>query len=375
MKRNKDRLGIFVFYDVNNVLNDYVFFLLKSIKELVNKLVVVINGGNKQETMEKLYCFTSYLYIRENIGYDGGAYKDTFLIFLADEKWECWDEVILFNDTFYGPFFSWGHIFEKFENIDVDFWGLSRWVQGEEKNWGCEIAEHVQGYFIVIRKRMVLSPYFMEFWRQLQYPLTYQRAVINFEAEFTKFFSQKGFLFKTWLDLVGGNVLLHKGEVVYLKHADLLVSQYDFPIIKRKVFSITNFSKVYNALKYIENNYCFDTDLIWKHLKYLDRVREFKPFSFNKMEEFYNNHKNIYIYGYGKWGHEIEKYFEYQKWNVEKFVVSEQECKSDKVIKFSELDLESNDGLILALGRKALGEVYPVISQKYKRGQLLLPEF
>ena len=78
IKNNQSRLGIFVFYDVNTVVNDYVIFLLNSITEVVNELIIVVNKGNGLGTLKELSNFTSYLYVRENIGYDGGAYKDVF---------------------------------------------------------------------------------------------------------------------------------------------------------------------------------------------------------------------------------------------------------------------------------------------------------
>lgn len=374
IKNNQSRLGIFVFYDVNTVVNDYVIFLLNSITEVVNELIIVVNKGNGLGTLKELSNFTSYLYVRENTGYDGGAYKDVFLKFHTDENWERWDEIVLFNDTFYGPFFSWKYIFDKFSKEKVDFWGLSKWVKGDSRDLGCEIDEHVQGYFIVIRKSLILSSHFFEFWNNLQYPYTYRDAVIDFEANFSGFFTKKGYQYKTWLDLMDGNSLLHEGEVVYLKYANQLICDLHFPIVKRKVFSITNFIKIDKIIKYIEKNYCYDINLIWDHLKYLDKNQPFKPFSINKMEDFYNSHKKIYIYGYGKWGHEIEKYFEYKKWKVEKFVVSEKTDR-ENIISFSELMLDKMDGLILALGYKAFEEVYPMVVSRYNNQQLLIPNF
>lgn len=122
------RRGIFVFYDANGIVDEYVEVLLKSMEEILTNLLIVINGEIKLDSLLKLGKYADRIFFRENKGYDGGAYKDVFLNFAKDDKWESWDEVILFNDTFYGPLFSWSEIFDKMSKVDVDFWGLSRQV-------------------------------------------------------------------------------------------------------------------------------------------------------------------------------------------------------------------------------------------------------
>jgi len=369
------RLGIFVFYDRNGIVNDYVVFLLNSILEVANSIIIVVNGMIEKESLKKLQYFTHHIYIRENIGYDGGAYKDVFLKFLSKDDMGKWDEFILFNDTFYGPFFSWKYIFEVFQKENVDFWGLSKWIKASSTLLDCEIEEHVQAYFIVIRRKMIVSPFFLKFWKDMNTPITYKDAILDFEVKFSAFFKKRGFQYKTWIDLVNGNYLLRENEVVYLKHADSLICELHFPVVKRKVFSITNFIQSSKIMKYIDINYGFDNSMIWKHLKYLDQCCNFKPFSFSKIEEFYNNHKKKYIYGYGKWGKEIERYFEYNNWEIAGFVVSEKESNNEKLINYCDLKLDACDGMVLALGQKAFKEVYPIVICHYKENQLLLPEF
>lgn len=369
------RLAIFVFYDENGIVNEYVEFLLNSIVEVCEKLVIVINDKIQQEYLDKLYQLTNNIYIRQNVGFDGGAYKDVFLNFLDDEMWEYWDEIILFNDTFYGPFIPWKYIFQEFEQENIDFWGLSRWIGGTVKGWDCEVVEHVQAYFIVIRKRIVLDLCFWEFWKNLPYPLTYADAIKNFEVNFSSFFSQKGFKYKTWIDLKHGTHYLKKSEVVYLCHADKLVCELDFPVVKKRLFSFDNYIQVKNIMKYLENNEYFNSDIIWKHQYYLDNYGRIKPFSFKRIDEFYSKHRKVYVYGYGIWGHKIEQYFFIKDWKIAGFVVSEKTESQENIICYFDLHLDEQDGIILALGKKAFDEVYPIVSERYNKEQLLLPYF
>lgn len=368
------KLGIFIFFDKSGIVDDYVTILIDSMSKVTEELIIVINGFINNYGLKKFRQFTERIYIRENIGYDGGAYKDVFQKYLEKDELQNWDEIILFNDTFYGPFFSWARIFDRMESEPVDFWGLSRFLQAKYVD-GQEFAEHVQGYFLVVRKRMFMSSSWEKFWNKLDYPQTFQEAVKNFEVNFTVFFSEQGFRYTSWIDLKGFNKYLVSGENVYWCHPYELIKHFEFLIIKRKVISITNFCQTNLALQYIENNYSFNLQNIYKNLERLDKDNGLKPFSPIKLEQFYNCHKKIYVYGYGKFGKEIEQYFLYRKWNIEKFVVSDIESENENIVCYDKLNLENDAGLILALGKNNLAEVYPKVNGKFELSQLLLPQY
>ena len=177
------RFGIFVFYNEQGKVESYVELLLESMLEILEELVIVINGTIQNEEKIKFYRYTQKIYQRENIGYDGGAYKDVFLIFLKDKvNWKQWDEIILFNDTFYGPFFHWDNVFLVMEKRKCDFWGLTVHSGGVSGLFnGITIPMHLQSYFIVFKKKIFNDFKFWEFWEKLKYPESYKMAVMEFE--------------------------------------------------------------------------------------------------------------------------------------------------------------------------------------------------
>ena len=140
------RMGIFVFYDAMGVVDGYVEHLLESMQNEVQKLVVVVNGAIVGSSYQKLKKKSYEVYIRDNVGYDAGAYKDAVTKFLINEQMDKWDEILLFNDTFYGPIYPWKDIFQKMKRENIDFWGLSKFPKGNYFDTGEEIPEHVQGY-------------------------------------------------------------------------------------------------------------------------------------------------------------------------------------------------------------------------------------
>ena len=86
-----NRLGIFIFYDACGIVDQYVEVLLEGLLTVLNKLVIVINGNITNTSERKLRRYSANIFARENIGFDGGGYKDALLNLKENEKWEQWE--------------------------------------------------------------------------------------------------------------------------------------------------------------------------------------------------------------------------------------------------------------------------------------------
>lgn len=93
--------------------------------------------------------------------------------------------------------------------------------------------------------------------------------------------------------------------------------------------------------------------------------------NYYKLEEFYNSHEKIYIYGAGKYGKALYSFFRYKKWHLESFVVTQKE-DDDAVnqISYNDLRMTVNDGIILALGIANVKVVYEYIKDDLKCEQI-----
>ncbi|MBD5509229.1 MAG: hypothetical protein HDR05_14655 [Lachnospiraceae bacterium] len=366
-----NRLGIFVFYDKEGKADAYVYHLLDSMAGIVDKIIIVVNGIVRSDFLKKFNTYTENVVIRKNVGYDAGAYKEIILGLAENNELANWDEIVLLNDTFYGPFFDWQVIFEEMEVRDVDFWGLSKWVKGKAKWYGGDLPEHVQGYFLVIRKRMLVSSAFVEFWRTLDNLSTYHDVICRFEVMFTVYHSKQGFKYASWLD--NDDIYTKTGETVYCVHPYDLIRSCRFPVLKRKAITITNFVQAGAALHYIENHFEYSTKMIWDHIERIEKETSSAPFSFCEIKQFVNTHKKIYIYGYGKWGHAMESLFVYKGWEVSGFIDSNVTKQNQYVRKLEDVQMSCDDGLVVALGKKSFLEVYPQLKGIFEENQLLLP--
>ncbi len=365
------RLGVFVFYDASGIVDPYVEYLLESMKNIIQKLIIIINGEVKGGEYSKLKKYSQDIFIRKNYGYDAGAYKDVFMQFLTRKEQIKWDEIILFNDTFYGPLYPWEDVFEHMETQDVDFWGLSRHPKGNLENQ--PITQHIQSYFLVCRRYLVESEWWMNFWKELRYSADVIDAIISFEVKFSEYFSKAGFKSKAltdeWNTKYEGNPTL--------RYYYELIKDLKFPIIKRKVFLLINFLQNKLAISYIRSNTSYDVYMIFKHLKRLEdekRIELLEPFNHSKLEQFYQSHKKIYIYGYGIYGQCLAEYINYKGWKFKGFLVTQKSKDIKNMYEYRQVLFTEGDGIILALGQKALSEVYPMLEKDWKNANLLLPK-
>ena len=361
------RMGIFVFYDAIGVMDEYAENLLESIQREVQKLIVIVNGTIVNSAYQKLKKKSYEVYIRDNVGYDAGAYKDAVTKFLINEKLDKWDEIVLFNDTFYGPIHPWNDLFHKMERLDIDFWGLSKFPKGNYFDTGEAIPEHIQGYFLVCRKSLFLSADWRNFWYQLEYPRTYLEAVKNFEIFFSQYFWNKGYVSKAFTDDYCEERVDRENPTMW--YFDKFIRNLGFPIIKRRVFCLLHLYEVGRTIEYIKNNTDYNVQLISSHLERLcreDRHPLLAPFDHVHLRVFCKEHKRIFIYGHGVYGKGIATYLEYKGIKYEGFVVSEKDENNEDnegVFVYRNMKFDVRDGIILALGEEAFYEVYPMVKK------------
>jgi len=262
------RLGIFVFYDKDGIVGKYVEYLLTEIKSVVDDLYIVSNSILTAMSKEIFLSYTNNIIERKNKGFDGGAYKDILCNVIGFDNCKQWDELLLVNDTFYGPFCSLFSIFHKMESSACDFWGLS--IHGDKKvNDYYIIHRHIQSYFLVVRSNLFHSARFSKFWLDMETAESMRSVIDNFEIVFTQFFTEYGYTHDVFADTTycEKNYLENGDNWTDLFPYDLLI-QYKFPLVKRKALVSHNSfqTEALKILHYINDNTDYDIQMIWQDL-------------------------------------------------------------------------------------------------------------
>lgn len=276
------RLGLFVIYDRDGIVDDYISYFLESLSPHLAHLVIVCNGKLTDASRQKLLPFTTDIFVRPNDGYDAGAIKDVLESLYGWSKVLEYDELLICNDTCYGPLFPLSSCFEEMDKREIDFWGMTE--QGElrhSKFWTrYEVSQtpspsHLQSYFINVKKRLLHSSHFHEFWKHLSVSNAIHETISNYEIAFTSTFIQQGYTCSSYVDadaIISANSLMNYNYSV-LDPVDLVV-RYKCPLIKRKAFAYSGDEDIgvlgnenKNMLvKLIEQKTDYDVNLIWDNL-------------------------------------------------------------------------------------------------------------
>ncbi len=272
-KRNS--IAVLVLVAEVEEVDDYIIFLAEQLEAIVRTVVITVNGRLSNQSIEKLCGCSDCVFIRENRGFDCGAYKDTLENRLGWDKVREYDELILLNDSCYGPIYPLDSIFEQMDKRELDFWGITEQTPIRAGNYSQTLLPyHVQTYFVVVRKRMLQSVSFSDFWQSVEPSDEYNDTVANFELRFTDYFNARGYQSGAYVDCGAFCKSSDETQAYVFLDSYYLVAEHNCPFVKKKVFlyphhlvlSSNAGETAYKTLEYIAEHTEYDEDLIWRHL-------------------------------------------------------------------------------------------------------------
>ena len=260
------RLAIYMFYDPDGVVDDYVTYKLDSLARHDCELLVVVNGHLNEGGQKKLASVNAHVIERENEGFDVWAYREA-LLFVGWDRLSSYDEVVLLNYTFYGPLFPWSEMFDEMDSKSVDFWGISAHKAIEHSFAdGVALPYHIQSHFIVVRQRMLKTESFRSYWEEMPTIKSYNDSVILHESRFTKHFSALGFRYAVYVndeDSTSAYPIFHHVDEAIRKRCPILKRRIFF---HNPVFMDLNAINVNKALDVVRDTSDYDLSLIWKNI-------------------------------------------------------------------------------------------------------------
>ena len=175
------RLAIFAHYDRDDLLDDYVLYYLAALKHVVKNIVFVSASSLPDASVNRLKTICDTVVLRENVGYDFGSWQAGLH---AVREMSTYDEVIICNDSVYGPLFPLVELFGKMEAIDCDFWGVTE---------SRDIPYHLQSYFLAFRRPVIASPFFTNFWQSVKSEEDKGTVIRKYEVGLTQTLLEAGF--------------------------------------------------------------------------------------------------------------------------------------------------------------------------------------
>lgn len=250
--QNKNKICLFSHYDKYNIIEDYVLHYLKELNRISDIIFISTAENLSEEEVLKIKSYCNVVIIKKNVGYDFGAWK-TGINFLGDQI-DKYDQLILCNDSCYGPFYELNTIFNDMENKKYDIWSMTD---------SLEISKHLQSFFIVYNKNVINSKVFKDFWENFRIYINKFELIKKNEIGF----STKLFNTNFRLGAVCSSEDYSFLNITHFYWKDLIVSK-KFPFIKKELLrdnpmnlDISNWENV------IKSTTKYDCNLIKKSLK------------------------------------------------------------------------------------------------------------
>lgn len=179
-KRTEKMLVIFSHYDKYDEIDDYVVYYLTELKKIGCDILFISTSENLiKSEIDKISCLYCQVIVKQNIGYDFGAWRTGIEIML--NKLEQYDQLILCNDSVYAPLFDLNEMFKQMDK-KFDFWGITDNYQHKH---------HIQSYFMVFSKKVFSEKYFLDFWKNIKVFKYKENIVRNYEIGLTKLLRNK----------------------------------------------------------------------------------------------------------------------------------------------------------------------------------------
>lgn len=182
---NVKRLCVFAHFDKDNIVDEYVLFYLRDIRKVADRVVFVSASSLNSETISRLKNICDSVIIRKNEGYDFASWQTA----LKSETLKDFDELILCNDSVYGPLLPLELVFGAMRGESCDFWGMT----GSH-----DIAYHIQSYFLVFKKTILDSGVFQKFWESTNIPQSKKEVIKLCEIGLSQTLLSAGFKASTY---------------------------------------------------------------------------------------------------------------------------------------------------------------------------------
>ena len=198
------RLVLFAHFDRKDEVDPDVVFYLERLHRSGSTIVFVSGSPRlKVATTEAIKPFCAGIYTRETLSLDFGSWHLAWaLVEARGWKLESFDELLLANDSVYGPLFDLKEMFAKRDGADL--YGV---VESKE------YVSHLQSFFLLWALNERTVPFLRRFWREFQYIANKDKLIQRYEIGMSVAARAQGFAVKAYIpDEAARTVELEAGD-------------------------------------------------------------------------------------------------------------------------------------------------------------------
>ena len=240
------RTAVFAAYSSTGRIPERDLFFLKGLREVADNVVFVCSAPLFPDETAKLEGIVSEILCDPHNEYDFGSYKRGLL--LAEEcgllNPSVADELILCNDSCYGPVFPFSEAFSTMASRRCDFWGLT--ANNEQG------AKHLQSFFLIFRRAVLDSTILRNFLGDVRELSGRNSVVVFYESKLTETLQNAGFSFDSFVphDFCEKIPIGFSPSPVQWPVATM--SQYRMPLVKVKALGMETMENTEETLHFVQ---------------------------------------------------------------------------------------------------------------------------
>lgn len=220
---NKTRTAIFAHFDKDKVIDDYVIYYLTALKKVAQKLIFISDCDLSTAETEKLSGIADNIIAKPHGEHDFGSYKRGFLFAQENNLLNDIDELIFANDSCYGPFFPLENVFEKMEQENCNFWGITqnnKFKIFKDFLWKIFEIPHIQSYFFVLKKEVFSSDVFLNFIKSIKKEKSRNEVIFKYEIGLSAMLLENNFIMGKYIEAYSdeSSPFLHRAQELILNH-------------------------------------------------------------------------------------------------------------------------------------------------------------
>ncbi len=249
------KIAVFAHYDKYNQVQEYVKYYLSQLSAVCDEIICVTTSALSTDDIQQLKLYCSDVILRDNCGHDFYSYKIGINAIGDLSKVE---QLILCNDSCYGPIFDLKPMFQRMNVSNANFLGISALSRPQF---------HLQSYFLVFNQLVINSPQFKQFWQDVTILKNKDNIIRNYEVGLSQCLIKAGF---SWNSIVPHKnyllpwykIILRKAYIYWFERKftlsryswktlgeplaridktlslyDYSIQKYQLPLIKKSLFS------------------------------------------------------------------------------------------------------------------------------------------
>jgi hypothetical protein len=177
-----ERVALFIHFDRRERLAEHVVAYVRALHKIGFSVVFITNTGRlHRDSLSTLRPFCRAVVVRRNVGYDFGAIREA--LDLLDLPREETEQLLIANDSVYGPLLPIDDMLARVDFEKADLWGPT-------ESW--QYRYHLQSYFLLAGRKALISPAWQAFWRSVRQVSSKQWVISRYEVGLTQHLLKAG---------------------------------------------------------------------------------------------------------------------------------------------------------------------------------------